>query len=174
MILGVLLVRACAEDSAGRDAGVSFSDVEELESRIGVLEDRLGELEEGNGAGAGDSEVAESDELIGQTVTVSAEVTRRIDAMGFVISGEEDEDLAPLGPETGEGILVVSAKDPGVTVGDVVQVVRTVREFVISDFEQDLGIELDDNLYGEFEDQLALAARSIDTTPNRTLGAAGD
>ena len=157
-----LLLGACAQDdSAGPDAGVTVSDLEELDRRITALEDRVGAAEE-QGDAAVDGGATEDEELIGQTVTVSGEVTKTIDVNGFVMSSD-DEDLETVGPQIGEGILVVSASDPGVSQGDVVQVVGTVREFVIADFEEELGIDLDDDLYREFEDQVALTANSVDT-----------
>ncbi|HEV2071758.1 MAG TPA: hypothetical protein VGR26_18390 [Acidimicrobiales bacterium] len=162
LVAGALLIGACAQDdSAGPDAGVTVSDLEDLERRITALEDRVGAAEE-QGDAAVDGGAIEDEELIGQTVTVSGEVTRTVDVNGFVMSSD-DEDLAALDSQIGDGILVVSASDPGVSQGDVVQVVGTVREFVIADFESELGIDLDDNLYLEFEDQVALTARSIDT-----------
>lgn len=159
LVAAPLLLVACENDSAGPDAGVTVSDLEELQGRVDVLEEEIATLEGEDGA-AGEEEP----ELVGQTVTVSGEVTRTVDANGFVISGAEGEGLETLGPEIGEGILVVSANDPGVSEGDVVQVVGTVQQFVVSDFEEDLGTELDDDLYADFEDQVALMARSIDTT----------
>lgn len=161
VLAGPLLLGACGDDSAGPDAGVTTGDLEEVERRVGVLEDRVGALEENEGAGVGE----DPPELVGQTVTVSGEVTRTVDTRGFVLSGENGENFEQFGPEIGEGILVVSASDPGVTEGDVVQVVGTVQQFMMSDFEDELGIDLDDDLYGEFEGQIALMADSIDTTP---------
>ena len=166
VVAGPLLLAACGQDSAGPDAGVTAGDLEELESRVGVLEDRVGTLEEEEDPAVGDQEP----ELVGQTVTVSGEVTRAVDTRGFVLSSENGEDLEPFGPEIGEGILVVSASDPGVTEGDVVQVVGTVQQFGMADFEDELGIDLDDDLYGEFEGQIALMAQSVDTTPTDDSG----
>lgn len=166
VLAGPLLLGACGDDSAGPDAGVTIGDLEELERRVGVLGDRVGTLEENEGAAAGEDQP----ELVGQTVTVSGEVTRTVDTRGFVLSGENGGDLEPFGPEIGEGILVVSADDPGVTEGDVVQVVGTVQQFAITDFEDELGIDLDNDPYGEFEGQVTLMAQSIDTTPTDDSG----
>lgn len=163
LVVGAFVLGACGDDdSAGPDAGVTVDDLEQLETRIGALEDQVAALEEEGGATADDGATDDA-ELIGQTVTVSGEVTRAVDANGFVMTGE-DEDLSALGPDIGDGILVVSADDPGVSEGDVVQVVGTVREFTISEFEADLETDLDDDLYGDFEGDVALAANSIDTT----------
>lgn len=174
-ISAALLLGACSDDdSAGPDAGVTVSDLEDMETRLGEMENRVGVLEE-DMAAFGDAEVGvgedeegalgeeeqEQPDLVGQTVTVSGEVTSVIAPTGFTISGEQDAELAD--PNT-SGVLVVSAQEFGVTEGDVVQIVGEVALFRIADIESDLGIDLDDELFEEFEGQPALIASSVDMT----------
>lgn len=177
-ISGALLLGACSEDdSAGPDAGVTVSDLEDMETRLGEVEGRVGVLEE-DVAGFGEAEVGvgedeeealgeeeqEQPDLVGQTVTVSGEVTSVIAPTGFTISGEEDEELGELGEQNTSGVLVVGAQEFGITEGDVVQVVGEVALFRVVDFETELGIDLDDELFEDFEGQPALIAASVDMT----------
>lgn len=177
-ISAALLLGACSEDdSAGPDAGVTVSDLEDMETRLGEMEDRVGVLEE-DLAAFGDADVGvgedeeealgeeepEQPDLVGQTVTVSGEVTSVIAPTGFTISGEEDEEFDELAEPNTSGVLVVSAQEFGVTEGDVVQIVGEVALFSVVDVEAELGIALDDELFEEFEGQPALIADSVDMT----------
>lgn len=160
---GALLLGACGDDdSAGPDAGVTVEDLEDLESRVGVLEDRIAGFEDDADFGA-DDDASDQNDLLGQTVTVSAEVTRVVDDHSFVLSGEGPDlpEFEDFGANIGEGVLVVSTDAPAVSAGDVVQVVGEVRQFTLTGFENDLGIDLDDDLYIRFQQQVALLADQV-------------
>ncbi len=106
-------------------------------------------------------------EYLGETVMVSGEVDQMIGTRAFTIGGQEF-----LGGDT---LLAVSAR-PLPTVGDrptneavltndIVQVTGPVRRFNITEFEESLGIDLDNALFTRYEGQPAVVANSVDLTP---------
>lgn len=103
--------------------------------------------------GATVSEILENpDEFTGETVAVSGEVDALVGENAFTLGGGED------------GLLVVSSNLPGAVTDDtVLQAVGPVRMFTVADFEDELGIQLDDELFAEFENQPAVAAEEINT-----------
>lgn len=92
--------------------------------------------------------------FVGQTVTVSGEVSEIIDESAFEIAGED------LG---GEGLLVVQA-DASVDLeaDTVVRVTGTVRESDFQALETDLGVEFDDALFARYEDEHLIVAGSVE------------
>lgn len=100
------------------------------------------------------------DEYIGQTVTVRSRVEEDLGESGFVLQADEFFG--------GEPFIVVNASDTPVTrpSEDVpVQATGTVRELVIADIETDYGIDLDDELYVDYEDRPAVIAESVALAP---------
>lgn len=100
------------------------------------------------------------DEYIGQTVTVRSEVEEELDESGFVL--ESDEFFG------GEPFLLLNADaEPVVRPSEdiAVQGTGTVRELVIADIERDYGIDLDDELYVDYEDRPVVIADSVALAP---------
>ena len=104
------------------------------------------------------------DRYIGQTVTVGGEVNRMLGTNALVL---EDDDF--IGDDE---VLVVGANQlPAGQANEVVLVTGTVSNFNMADAESQLGIDLDNNLFTDWDGRPAIVARSIDVTP-LTAGAA--
>lgn len=107
-------------------------------------------------------EVAEdTGQLLGSIVTVRSEPVEKVGDYTFTVSDEEW-----LGGET---ILVVNASgQPTVLPAQddtELQITGTVARFVALDIERAYGLDLDPNLYAEYEGKPALIARSIAISP---------
>ncbi|MDP8971227.1 MAG: hypothetical protein M3N52_12190 [Actinomycetota bacterium] len=64
-----------------------------------------------------------------------------------------------------EGVLVLDVKETSVASGDAVQVTGTVRQFEQRQLEDIFGIELQDDLYDPFEEQLVIVADRVTRVP---------
>ncbi len=107
---------------------------------------------------ADDEVMADVDSFVGETVTVSSEVEETLGTNAFTLSG-------PQGP-----LLVTSATGMGdneiVEPDAPVQVTGTVREnFTVTGFEDEFGVDLDDELFADFEQQTYIVADSISEPP---------
>lgn len=144
-------------DSAGPEAGeVTTERLQRLEGQLGGFEERLGMLEQR----AGDQNV--EPEIIGEQVTVSAQVSEVVTSSGvgsaFRIGGDE-----------GPAIPVLTTSPPeGLDDNDVVRVTGTLVEVARESFEEDFGVAADelfddpDAFFEESEDQPAIAATEIE------------
>ncbi|MGF1480406.1 MAG: hypothetical protein ACFB4I_13095 [Cyanophyceae cyanobacterium] len=89
-------------------------------------------------------------------VTVRGEVSQELDEQGFELQSE------------GESILVINASGTPLTLptDDVpVQVTGDSVQFVTADVESEYGLELDPELYVDYEEQPAIIAESIALAP---------
>jgi hypothetical protein len=102
-----------------------------------------------------------TDRWIGQTVTIRSEPLKKIAPNTFTMSSNQFFGQEP--------ILVVNASGkPFVlptTQGPDVQVTGQVRRFVLTDVEREYNLDLDPNLYREYESQPAIIAQSIALAP---------
>ena len=100
--------------------------------------------------------------LIGQTVSLRAEVAGTIGEASFLL---EDEQLFG-----GEDILVINASgEPFVLVeGDdtEVQVTGEVQQLIIADLETEYGLDLEPTLYADYENRPVVVAQSIALSPD--------
>lgn len=100
--------------------------------------------------------------LIGETVSIRAEVEETVDETSFLL---EDDQLFG-----GEDVLVINASgEPFVlTEGDdtPVQVTGEVQQLVVADFETEYGLDLDPDLYADYEDRPVVVAQSIALSPD--------
>ena len=100
--------------------------------------------------------------LIGQTVSLRAEIAETIGESSFLL---EDDQLFG-----GEDILVINASgEPFVlTEGDdtEVQVTGEVQQLVTAEFETEYGLDLDPELYADYEDRPVVVAQSIALSPD--------
>jgi hypothetical protein len=152
------------EDTAGTEEGVSADEVVEPE-------DNEVEQEEAVEEPAAEEPVADElafdgiydqafiddyDTLVGEVVTVSAEVNEIITDSAFTIAGTEDTGVEPL--------LIVHAGEAGVPEsGTAVSVTGTVRDaFDVVDVESELGVELEDEAYADWEGQRYIVADSVE------------
>lgn len=118
------------------------------------------------------SDIADNpQEYYGSTVTVSGEVGELIGPRAFTIGAEDD-----LG---GGSLLVVGAQQlpqimegeaDEITAQDVAQVTGPVREFNLTEVENEIGAELDDALFAEFEGEPAVVANTVDVTAEASGG----
>ena len=100
--------------------------------------------------------------LIGETVSIRAEVEETVDEASFLL--EDDQIFG------GEDVLVINASgEPFVlTEGDdtPVQVTGEVQQLVTADFETEYGLDLDPELYADYEDRPVIVAQSIALSPD--------
>lgn len=158
----VFSISACSEDTAGPEEGAAVEDVvEEEPAAEEPLEDEGVEPYDG----VYDSTFyGEYDSYIGEVVTVSAEVNEIISPNAFTIAGTDDTTV--------EELLIVHNLDAAeVEQGLTVAVTGTVEEaFVITDFEDEYGVDLDDELYADWEQQRYIDATGVDTSVNADAG----
>ena len=128
-----LVAAACGGDTEGPEVGADVQDVTDEEP-------------------FDENEFFQDPEpFLGQEVTVSAEVNTVLTSTAFVIAGGDVPDL-----------LVIGAQSPGdITENTVVRVTGTVVNFVIPDIERQFGIDLDDSLFVDYEQEHAIVASSV-------------
>lgn len=100
-------------------------------------------------------------DYIGQTVSVRSAVAEEVGANGFLLQNE--------GLFGGEPVLVINATQQPLTLpADDIEVQATgeVRQFVLTDIEQEYGLELEPDLYVEYEQQPTIVAQSIAPAPD--------
>lgn len=154
-------VTACS-DSAGPESGeVTTEDLQSLEDDLTTLEDRVGTLE-GEDPAAEDVAGEEQAEIVGQDVTVSAEVSE-------LITTSDVGSAFRIAGDSGPSVAVLATTPPeGLDANDVVQISGTVQVVNRDSFEEDFGIaedDLFDDPDGFFEDaegQPAISATSIE------------
>lgn len=95
-------------------------------------------------------EAGAEDLVVGETMTIEGEVERRIGPYAFTVGRDET--------------LVYGSENFDVDDDDVVTVTGTVTEFVIADVEPVLGLDLDDDLFIDYENELAVEATSVEIT----------
>lgn len=149
----VALVAGCSNDSAGPEQGTDVEDVAEAEP------------EEGEGA-----------QLLGQNVTVSGEVDEVVDEGAFRVGGDDlGGDSALVLSQSGSFDDLGTDVNEGLVEDDtVVQVTGTVREFDLAAFEEEFGVDYDDELYEEFEGEVVIVADQVSTLAGESLTIAGE
>ena len=151
---------ACSDDSAGPESGADVEDVAE----DGAAEEEPLDEEEPAAEGAADS-------LLGQKVTVSAEIEEVV-APGAIRVGDEGLLVLSAGPSFSDMGFEVSE---GLVEDDViVQVTGTVAELAFPDIEDEFGFDWDDETLSEFEGENVLVASQIDTLPGEPVTIAGE
>lgn len=116
--------------------------------------------------------------LVGLEVRASGDVTEVVAPIAFRIDkdgiGAEADDLAEFDDEdfgdielVDEGVLVIDVRETDVSEGAAVEVTGTVRRFEVAEAERLFDIELDEVVYGAFEEELVIVADRVvtDTTP---------
>lgn len=153
-----LLLTACAtpqttteEPTATEDTTVTENQVEEPIEQQEQLNVQAGEI------------TGNVEEYVGQTVSVRGEAERAVGESSFLL---QDDQLFG-----GDEIIVVNATgSPFVIPNDEpteqVQVTGEVRQLVVAEFEREYGLDLDPELYAEYENRPAVVARSIAFAPD--------
>ncbi|MGB3573345.1 MAG: hypothetical protein WBA01_14980 [Phormidesmis sp.] len=100
--------------------------------------------------------------LIGQTVSLRAEVEEVVDDTSFLI--EDDQVFG------GEDILVINASGEPFVLADgddtEVQITGEVQQLVSADVETQYGLALDPTVYADYEDRPVVVAQSIALSPD--------
>lgn len=145
----------CASDSAGPEEGTTVEDVAEAEP----------------------DEIEPGDDLLGETVTVSGELTEVIAPGAFWLGagGGLFEEGAPVVSAAGE-FTAWGIEDPEALVEEdtILQVTGTVAEFVLVDYEEEWGIDLDDDLYEELEGEAVIVAEEVATLAGENVTVEGE
>ena len=118
--------------------------------------------------GGDDTALEEADEegqaegLAGETITVSGEISRVVNAEMVIIGG----DFVSFGVD--EGTLVFDIPEGSLTEaseGSFIRATGTVEEFVASTVDEDSELSFDYDLVGPFEEEFALRAESVEIVP---------
>lgn len=170
-VVAALALMGCESQSAGPEAGADVESIvqeqiQPLEEDITALQDQVDQLESGMGGESSEQTAgdffADPDQFVGQQVVVSGRVSSLLGGdSSFTISGDVG---------SGEALLVINATgasdSPVVEQDALVQVTGTVREgFSVTDVEDEFGVELDDDLYGDYEGDNYIAASNV-SEPN--------
>jgi hypothetical protein len=124
-----------------------------------------------------------TNELIGQTVTIRSEPIREVDPNAFTISDQEFFGS--------ESILVVNASGKPFTFPEdndtKVQVTGEVRKLVVADLNREYDLDLDPDVYADYDDKPVIIAQALAPAPEpgeitedpsqyygRTLAATGE
>lgn len=111
----------------------------------------------------------------GQTVTVGGEIENIVGRRAFTVGGESflgDPELLVVGASPLPAVAGRPA-DAGLAENDLVTVTGPVRRFVVADVEREIGFDLDDNLFRDWEGKPAVVARNVNLSPFRAQPAQG-
>lgn len=107
-------------------------------------------------------EVADNtNQLIGKTVTVRSQPISKIAPSTFTISDKQFFGSEPILVVNASGKPFVLPTDTNIPV----QVTGPVRKFVVTDIEREYSLDLDPNLYREYENKPAIVAQSLAQAP---------
>ncbi|MCZ2821285.1 hypothetical protein O2V63_13150 [Modestobacter sp. VKM Ac-2977] len=163
LVVAPFTLAACGDDTAGPEEGVTAGDIQEddgVEADADAGIDADADVDAGLGYdGIYDNEFYEtSNEYVGQEVTVSATVNEVFDPNSFTIAGTEETSVDPL-------LIVGADMASALEGGEVVQVTGTVQSgFEEAAVEEELGIDLTDDAYTDFEGQEYIVADNVDTS----------
>ncbi|MEC4984343.1 MAG: hypothetical protein SAJ37_04200 [Oscillatoria sp. PMC 1068.18] len=101
--------------------------------------------EEGNG------------DLIGKQITIRSQVEETVGSTGFVLQSDAGEDILVIN-NTGADFVVPTSDVP-------IQVTGEAAELVIADVEKQYGLDLEDELYVDYEQKPAIIADSLALAP---------
>lgn len=102
-------------------------------------------------------------EYYGDQIELSGQVTQVLGPNAFAIGGDEfvgGQQVIIVGAQQLNQIVEGEAVE--ITTDQVVQATGTAREFNLTEIENEVGYQLDDNLFSEFEGNPALAASSVE------------
>ncbi|MBW4490077.1 MAG: hypothetical protein KME12_20030 [Trichocoleus desertorum ATA4-8-CV12] len=103
----------------------------------------------------------ETNRLIGQTVTIRSEPIKKIAPNTFTVSDEQFFGTESILVVNASGQPFVLPTDDGVEV----QVTGQVRNFVLAEVERDFDLDLDPEVYVEYESKPAIIAQAIALAP---------
>jgi hypothetical protein len=136
--------------------------VDEIEEgRTNVTTEDLATDDLEGAVGAGGNEI-----VVGQEVTVRAMVQEEISDDTFVLEAEDGTDILVIN-SPGQPYVLPTDDTP-------IQVTGEVVEFVVTDVESEYGLDLEDELYVDYENQPAIVAQSIALAPTPEQLAEGE
>lgn len=115
------------------------------------------EIREGKTNTTTEDVVEDTEELAGQEITVRSQVQQTVGNYGFVMESD-----------AGEPILVINTTNAPFTLParDMpVQATGEAAQFVIADIEEKYGLDLENELYVDYENQPAIIAKSLALAP---------
>lgn len=146
-----VVLPACSTDTVEEEAGIG--------TEPAVTEEVA---EENTGSVTTDELQQNLAELVGESITVRSEVAEPIGDLGFAF---ENDDLFG-----GERVLVLNATGtPFVLPAEddlEIQATGEVAQFILVDIEREYGLELDPELYAEYEDRPVIVAQSLTLSPD--------
>lgn len=116
------------------------------------------EIQEGKTNITTEDVVENTEELAGQQITVRSQVQQAVGNSGFVMESDG-----------GEPILVINTTNAPFTLPEremPVQATGEAAQFVIADIEEKYGLDLENELYVDYENQPAIIAKSLALAPN--------
>ena len=152
LALSPLAMTACGDDTAGPEEGASVGDIQEEDADV------ADETADGYD-GVYDTDFYDGvDSYVGEEVTVSAEVNEILTPESFTIAGTDESSV--------ESLLIVGATgSDSLEAGNPVQVTGTVEEaFDLATVEDDLGVDLDDALYEDYDAEPYIMASDVSTS----------
>lgn len=154
MALAAALTFTACDDSGGPEQGTSVDDVEDADP---------------------DQNDMAGPDLLGRTVTVSGEIEEVANDSAFWL-GDNDwfDEGAPVVSTSGD-FTEFDIEDPeGLAEDDtVLQVTGTVEEFVLTDFEEEHGIDLDDDALEDLEGEAVIVAQDVSTLAGEDITISG-
>ena len=140
---------ACS-GTAGSEAGADVEDVVEEESAVAEPYEGPYDTDFYDGV----------DGYVGEQVTLSADVNEVITPEAFTIAGTDDTTV--------EALLVVGATGNAELAPETtVEVTGTVQDaFVVTEVEEELGVDLDDALFAEWEQEPYVVADGVEVLEN--------
>lgn len=137
----------------------NVDEIEEGQTNVTTEDLATDDLE--GATGAGGEEI-----VVGQEVTIRAPVQEEISDQAFVVQAEDGTDVLVIN-SPGQPVTLPADDTP-------IQVTGEVVEFVVVDVEADYGLELDDELYVDYEAEPAIIAESIALAPTPEQLAEGE
>lgn len=138
---------ACADTEPEPTAEQELEDSE-------ILEDpEVVETADGDGVDETAAFFDDPASVVGEEVTVGAEVAEVVDPNGFRIQARDP---------SGERFLVVHDGTASLAQGDMVEVTGTVMEFNMSQVENEMGLDLEKDRYEVYEGEYGITADTIE------------
>ncbi len=106
-----------------------------------------------------DAIVARPQEFSGQQVTVRGTIGETLGPSVFRLN-----DTNAVSARTSNALLVITSKGVNVPTQGNVAVTGTVHNFVLADIEQELGLDLQDDVYADYANQPVIIATSVTAT----------
>ncbi|WP_159617243.1 hypothetical protein [Arthrobacter zhaoguopingii] len=150
-ILPMAVLGATACSTAGSEEGASVEDiVDEPVEKDEIADPYAGQYDEGF--------QQEMNSYVDEEVTLSATVNEIISPVSFTIAGTDDTTVDEL-------LIVHDEELPDVDPGQVVEVTGTVHEALdLPTVEEERGIDLEDDLYEDWDSETYVEAVSIDAS----------